>query len=130
MPWVSSPEPNVAAPRRYSLGSGQEFQRQAPACWTATLHRGGVLRMKTGPGQRASAGLAQGRTPEIVRGRHVLLSANAQPLRNAARSGAPAACPGPESRAPGPRSGLFDIPAHGCRTAAVPTTRTQEKHHE
>jgi len=25
--------------------TGQEFQHQAPASWTATLHRGGVLRV-------------------------------------------------------------------------------------
>ena len=29
------------------FGGGHEFQRSAPACWTATLRRGGVLRMKT-----------------------------------------------------------------------------------
>jgi hypothetical protein len=32
-----------------NLGNGHEFQHQAPANWTATLHRGGVLRVKTRP---------------------------------------------------------------------------------
>ena len=32
-----------------NICSGHEFQNQAPANWTATLHRGGVLRVKTGP---------------------------------------------------------------------------------
>jgi hypothetical protein len=32
-----------------NICSGHEFQHQAPANWTATLHRGGVLRVKTRP---------------------------------------------------------------------------------
>jgi hypothetical protein len=31
------------------ISIGHEFQHQAPANWTATLHRGGVLRVKTRP---------------------------------------------------------------------------------
>ena len=31
-----------------NICNGHEFQHQAPANWTATLHRGGVLRVKTG----------------------------------------------------------------------------------
>jgi hypothetical protein len=34
---------------------GHEFQNQAPANWTATLHRGGVLRVKTRPTALMSA---------------------------------------------------------------------------
>ncbi|MFY9230496.1 MAG: hypothetical protein WAO50_01150 [Candidatus Nanopelagicales bacterium] len=45
--------------------------------------------MKTGPGYRASAGLAQGKTPEYVRGHCVLLSPNAQPLTHAPDGRAP-----------------------------------------
>ena len=63
---------------------GQEFQRLAPASWAATLHRGGVLRMKTWPAWRASAGLAQGKTPEILRGLYVLLLSNDEPLSRVA----------------------------------------------
>jgi hypothetical protein len=33
----------------YKIRNGHEFQHQAPANWTATLHRGGVLRVKTRP---------------------------------------------------------------------------------
>jgi len=38
-----------------NICTGHEFQHQAPANWTATLHRGGVLRVKTRPTARMSA---------------------------------------------------------------------------
>ena len=62
------PDPTCPASGRAAIfPAGQEFQQTAPASWTATLHRGGVLRMKTWPAWRASAGLAQGKTPECAR---------------------------------------------------------------
>ena len=44
---------------RLTSAAGHECQREAPACWPATLLRGGVLRVTTGPrraGSAASAG--------------------------------------------------------------------------
>jgi hypothetical protein len=47
---IQNPAANVDNPKGESnLGNGHEFQHQAPANWTATLHRGGVLRVKTRP---------------------------------------------------------------------------------
>src|SRR5688500_247037 len=46
---------NLGAPagssrwRPGNLAAGHECQREAPACWPATLLRGGVLRVTTGP---------------------------------------------------------------------------------
>jgi hypothetical protein len=46
--------------------------------------RGGVPRVMTGPAEQASAGLAQGKAPEILRGLYVLLLSNDEPLSRVA----------------------------------------------
>ena len=92
--------------------AGHECQRQAPARWPATLHRGGVPRVKTRP---AAPAARQARSPirrhmrmhdPLVRGERCPTIGPSRPARSTpARSRTPPPAPGPcRSTRPRPTS--------------------------
>ena len=93
-------------PRSLSSVPGHECQRSAPACWPATLLRGGVLRVTTGPpaGRRAASADHQVTAPAVLP--LVLQDRRGAPPdvdRHAEPPGAPRPLPRPSRRRPRPR---------------------------
>ena len=113
-------------PPVYTAGAGHEFQHRAPACWAATLLRGGVPRVMTRPSgwQTASAGPAGPRSSGSHRDRHLRPAPHAvrRPVLRAASRPL-----GIGTLAPG-GGGLAAVGAGGLRDVGHAERRARQRH--